>query len=45
MRELHGTQLEGRVFAPKVVPEASTVRVLTTEWVDGERLDQVRGSY
>ena len=28
------------MFAPAVVDEASTVRVLTTEWVDGERLDR-----
>ena len=32
--------LAGAVFAPKVVREASSRRVLTTEWVDGERLDR-----
>ena len=32
------------ILRPQVVPEASTVRVLTTEWVDGERLDQVLSS-
>ena len=32
--------LEGRVFAPEVISEASSARVLTTEWIDGERLDQ-----
>ena len=32
--------LAGRVFAPPVVESASTRRVLTTEWVDGERLDR-----
>jgi len=35
-----GTPLDGRVFAPRVVSEASRGRVLTTAWVDGERLDQ-----
>ena len=32
--------LAGRVFAPKVIGAASSRRVLTTEWIDGERLDQ-----
>jgi predicted unusual protein kinase regulating ubiquinone biosynthesis (AarF/ABC1/UbiB family) len=36
---LNGSALEGRVFAPSVVASASSRRVLTTEWVDGERLD------
>lgn len=39
MRSLVGTPLEGVVFAPEVVPEISTRRVLTTKWVDGERLE------
>ena len=34
--------LAGAVFAPKVVREASSRRVLTTEWVDGERLDRAQ---
>jgi predicted unusual protein kinase regulating ubiquinone biosynthesis (AarF/ABC1/UbiB family) len=34
------SNLAGRVFAPPVVAECSTRRVLTTEWVDGERLDR-----
>ena len=38
--ELEGSALNGRVFAPQVVPEASSRRVLTTEWIDGERLDR-----
>ena len=32
--------LAGRVFAPAIVHAASTGRVLTTVWVDGERLDR-----
>jgi predicted unusual protein kinase regulating ubiquinone biosynthesis (AarF/ABC1/UbiB family) len=28
----------GSVFAPEVVPELSSIHVLTTKWVDGERL-------
>ena len=38
--QLAGTALEGRVFAPQVFAEASSRRVLTTEWIDGERLDK-----
>ena len=38
--ELAGSPLEGRVFAPAVVDGASSRRVLTTEWVEGERLDR-----
>ena len=37
---LTGSPLEGRVYAPAVVAEASSKRVLTTEWVEGERLDR-----
>eukprot|EP00962_Isochrysis_galbana_P012878 scaffold3654_cov115-Isochrysis_galbana.AAC.3 len=32
--------LNGSVFAPAVVPELSSRQVLTTEWVDGQRLDR-----
>lgn len=28
----------GSVFAPEVIPELSSIHVLTTKWVDGERL-------
>ena len=38
--ELAGGALEGRVFAPSVIASASSRRVLTTEWIDGERLDK-----
>lgn len=38
--QLSGSPLEGRVFAPRVIAGASSRRVLTTEWVDGERLDR-----
>lgn len=34
------TPLKDVVFAPPVVSELSTQKVLTTEWIDGERLDQ-----
>lgn len=34
------TPLTDVVFAPPVVNELSTRKVLTTEWVDGERLDK-----
>jgi len=34
------TPLGGVVFAPNVVPSASSRKVLTTEWVEGERLEQ-----
>jgi len=40
MSDLEHTELRGKVFAPPVVGRASTSRVLTTEWVDGERLDR-----
>jgi predicted unusual protein kinase regulating ubiquinone biosynthesis (AarF/ABC1/UbiB family) len=33
--------LAGSVFAPNVIGSVSTRRVLTTEWVEGERLDRV----
>lgn len=38
--EVAGGPLAGRVFAPRVVSEASSRRVLTTEWIEGERLDR-----
>ena len=34
------TALKDVVFAPPVIEELSTRKVLTTEWIDGERLDQ-----
>ena len=39
-RALAGGALADSVFAPRVVAGASTRRVLTTEWVEGERLDR-----
>ena len=38
--DLESSSLSGRVFAPAVVREMSRRRVLTTVWVDGERLDR-----
>ncbi|KAH8096276.1 hypothetical protein JL720_3637 [Aureococcus anophagefferens] len=38
--KLAASSLDGRVFAPAVVADATSRRVLTTEWVDGERLDE-----
>ena len=34
------TPLSGVVFSPRVVDELTTRKVLTTEWVVGERLDK-----
>jgi predicted unusual protein kinase regulating ubiquinone biosynthesis (AarF/ABC1/UbiB family) len=34
------TPLKDVVFAPTVIPELSTRRVLVTEWIDGQRLDK-----
>lgn len=34
------TELGGVVFAPPIIEECTTGKVLTTEWVDGERLDK-----
>lgn len=34
------TPLSGVVFAPSIVEECTTGKVLTTEWVVGERLDK-----
>mmetsp|Transcript_87803 Transcript_87803/g.151529 ORF Transcript_87803/g.151529 Transcript_87803/m.151529 type:complete len:859 (+) Transcript_87803:1-2577(+) len=39
-RDVVDSALSGRVFAPDVVSEASGRRVLTTVWIDGERLDR-----
>jgi len=38
--DVGGSPLEGKVFAPTVVSSLSKTRVLTTEWVEGERLDR-----
>eukprot|EP00548_Thalassiothrix_antarctica_P012967 CAMPEP_0194171536 /NCGR_PEP_ID=MMETSP0154-20130528/6094_1 /TAXON_ID=1049557 /ORGANISM="Thalassiothrix antarctica, Strain L6-D1" /LENGTH=805 /DNA_ID=CAMNT_0038883869 /DNA_START=11 /DNA_END=2428 /DNA_ORIENTATION=- len=40
MEGISTTPLKEVVFAPKVVSNLSTRKVLTTEWVDGERLDR-----
>jgi len=39
-QDIATTPLKDVVFAPAVVDEYSTDKVLVTEWVDGERLDQ-----
>ena len=38
--DVERSALAGRVFAPAVIESCSTRRVLTTEWVEGERLDR-----
>mmetsp|Transcript_7431 Transcript_7431/g.16376 ORF Transcript_7431/g.16376 Transcript_7431/m.16376 type:complete len:750 (-) Transcript_7431:142-2391(-) len=40
LEDLEHTPLAGQVFAPKVVSEASSRKVLTTEWIDGVRLEE-----
>lgn len=40
MQMVATTPLNNIVFAPPVVKNLSSRRVLTTEWVDGERLDR-----
>ena len=40
--EVDGTELGESVFAPRVVGALSSRRILTTEWVEGERLDACR---
>jgi predicted unusual protein kinase regulating ubiquinone biosynthesis (AarF/ABC1/UbiB family) len=40
MNVIQQTPLRGVVFAPEVVPEATSRRVLTTLWVDGTRLEE-----
>jgi len=44
MAYIEKTPLRDAVFAPPVVREVSSVRVLTTRWVDGEKLDQSRSA-
>ena len=39
MEAIAKTPLKGAVFAPPVVREYSSRRVLTTKWIDGEKLD------
>ena len=40
MESIEQTPLSGVVFSPPVVDELTTRKVLTTEWVVGERLDK-----
>lgn len=40
MKSISSTPLAGLVFAPEVVSSASNQRVLTTRWVEGERLEK-----
>jgi predicted unusual protein kinase regulating ubiquinone biosynthesis (AarF/ABC1/UbiB family) len=40
MESIQTTPLKDVVFAPPVVEDYSSAQVLTTEWVDGERLDK-----
>jgi hypothetical protein len=40
MEQIADTPLRDVVFAPAVVDEYTTSRVLVTEWIDGERLDR-----
>ena len=40
MDGISSTPLKDVVFSPRVLTDLSTRRVLTTEWVDGERLDR-----
>ena len=44
MRSISKSPLAGVVFAPPVVGEFSTGRVLVTEWVQGERLERSSSS-
>ena len=39
-KDIGTSKLAARVFAPRPVREASSARVLTTEWAEGERLDR-----
>ena len=39
MRSIMQTPLKDAVFAPTVIASATTKRILTTEWIDGERLE------
>jgi len=38
-KAIEETPLRGAVFAPPVIASCSSAKVLTTEWVDGERLE------
>jgi predicted unusual protein kinase regulating ubiquinone biosynthesis (AarF/ABC1/UbiB family) len=40
MESIQSTPLKSVVFSPPVIEECTTGKVLTTEWVDGERLDK-----
>jgi predicted unusual protein kinase regulating ubiquinone biosynthesis (AarF/ABC1/UbiB family) len=40
MEGIERTPLSGVVFSPSVIDELTTRKVLTTEWVVGERLDK-----
>jgi predicted unusual protein kinase regulating ubiquinone biosynthesis (AarF/ABC1/UbiB family) len=40
MKRIQDTSLKDVVFAPVVVDELTTPKVLVTEWIDGERLDK-----
>jgi len=40
MDTISKTPLGATVFAPTVISEASSLKVLTTKWVDGERLEK-----
>ena len=40
MASFQGTPLEPVVFSPPVVRDCSARRVLTTEWIEGERLEK-----
>ena len=44
MASIANTPLKDAVFAPAVIRSASTGRVLTTRWVDGEKLDTCTSS-
>ena len=37
---IQNTPLKGVVFAPAIIEECTTGKILTTEWVNGERLDK-----
>jgi len=41
MAAIAATPLDGKVFSPPVISNASTRRILTTAWVDGDRLEVI----
>eukprot|EP00633_Aureoumbra_lagunensis_P007629 CAMPEP_0197316730 /NCGR_PEP_ID=MMETSP0891-20130614/43858_1 /TAXON_ID=44058 ORGANISM="Aureoumbra lagunensis, Strain CCMP1510" /NCGR_SAMPLE_ID=MMETSP0891 /ASSEMBLY_ACC=CAM_ASM_000534 /LENGTH=756 /DNA_ID=CAMNT_0042806341 /DNA_START=125 /DNA_END=2395 /DNA_ORIENTATION=+ len=43
MQSILRTPLAHSVFAPSVIPACSSGRVLTTEWIEGTRLDRLSG--